>query len=99
MSAQGTFRVIWDVEQFFVVWDSPELSGTSAIFDSGPLNLPITVERPKISFTDFQNCPRGNCCFRFRGSRGNLTLLITVSVGNYLLDQRNRHVLGIINSF
>lgn len=44
LRVQGTFRVIWDVEQFFVVWDSPELSGTSATFDSGLLNLPVTVE-------------------------------------------------------
>lgn len=50
---------MWDVEQLFIVWDSPELSRTPAIFDSSPLNLPATLEQPEASLTDFQNC-----CFR-----------------------------------
>lgn len=46
---------MWDVEHLFVVWDSPELSRTSAIFYSSLLNRPATLEQPEASLTDFQN--------------------------------------------
>lgn len=74
-SVQGTFKVVWDVEWAFVVWDSPEHSRVSDLFHFGwqppqdphtppPAELcALLLRATKNYFHGFQNC-----CLRFPGA-------------------------------
>lgn len=100
-NVQGTFKVMWDVERSFVVWDSPKHSEVSHLFHSSwqpspppPAGCPIVEGNQKLLSRIPELLSQVSV-----GSHGNLDLLITLSVGSYSVGQRNWHIFRIINSF